>query len=309
VRVKRAVVGLGLVTSVYILALVWVDSRNQIFSRLPELMSAIPIMLAGALGSYFVRFLRWRWLLKRAGYDTPFAAGLFAYISGLAFTATPGKVGELVRIRYFESLGVPPSKVLAAFVLERGLDLLVVLGLACLFVRRQDLLMTVAAFTLCFVGVIVGVALRPGFIDWAIRRSERWGWTRIAKLGRVLHDGLVGCRTWFQPLDILVSALLGLIAWTLTSLSFVYLLDHLDLELPVLESLAIYPLSMLVGAASMLPGGLGSTEATIVALLSLYTANLSLAVLAAVGIRVSTLWFAMVCGLLAIVRLEARRVH
>jgi uncharacterized membrane protein YbhN (UPF0104 family) len=62
---------------------------------------------------------------------------------------------------------------------------------------------------------------------------------------------------------------------------------------------------MLVGAASMLPGGLGSTETTIVGLLSLYTANLSLAVLAAIGIRFSTLWFAIVCGVLAMLRLEA----
>jgi uncharacterized protein (TIRG00374 family) len=309
VRIKRAAASLGLVTIAYILVLVWVDSRNQIFSRLPDLASAVPMMLAGALASYFVRFLRWRWLLNRAGHGTPFAADLLAYMAGLAFTATPGKVGELVRIRYYDSLNVPPPKVLAAFVLERGLDLLVVLALACLFVRRQDLLMTVAGFTFCFIGMIVVLALHPGVFDWVIRRLAGWGFTRMARLCQFLRDGLVGCRTWFRPLDILVGALLGLIAWTLTSLSFVYLLDHLDLELPVLESLAIYPLSMLVGAASMLPGGLGSTEATIVALLSLYTADLSLAVLAAVGIRASTLWFAIVCGLLAILRLEARRTH
>jgi uncharacterized membrane protein YbhN (UPF0104 family) len=105
---------------------------------------------------------------------------------------------------------------------------------------------------------------------------------------------------------LLGGALLGLVAWTLTSLSFVYLTGHLDLQIPVQQALAIYPLSLLVGAVSMLPGGLGSTETTIVALLSLYTENLSLAVLAAIGIRFSTLWFAIVCGLLAIVRLEGQ---
>jgi uncharacterized protein (TIRG00374 family) len=309
VHAKRAAICLGLVTTAYILVLVWVDSRNQIFSRLPDLASAVPVMLAVALASYFIRFIRWRWLLTRAGHGTPFTADLLAYMAGLAFTATPGKVGELVRIRYYDSLGVPPPKVLAAFVLERGLDLLVVLALACLFVRRPDLLMTVAGFTFSFLGMIVVLALHPSVLDRVIRGLARWGFTRIARLGQFLRDGLIGCRIWFRPLDILVGAVLGLIAWTLTSLSFVYLLDHLDLQLPVLQSLAIYPLSMLVGAASMLPGGLGSTEATIVALLSLYTASLSLAVLAAVGIRVSTLWFAIVCGLLAILRLEARRAH
>jgi uncharacterized protein (TIRG00374 family) len=305
VRVNRAVIGLGLVTTLYVLVLVSIDSGNQIFNRLPELVSALPVMLAIALASYATRFVRWRWLLHRAGHVTPFTAGFLAYMAGLAFTATPGKVGELVRIRYYAPWGVPPSKVLAAFVLERGLDLLVVLALACLFVRSQDLLLMVAAFTFCFVGAIITLAMHPVALDWTICRLTLWKIRRIARLAQILRDGLVGCRTWFRALDMVVGALLGFVAWTLTSLSFVYLLDHLGLDIPVRESVAIYPLSMLVGAASMLPGGLGSTETTIVGLLSLYTANLSLAVLAAIGIRFSTLWFAIVCGVLAMLRLEA----
>ncbi|MEO6368880.1 MAG: lysylphosphatidylglycerol synthase domain-containing protein, partial [Steroidobacteraceae bacterium] len=120
-----------------------------------------------------------------------------------------------------------------------------------------------------------------------------------------LRDGLVGCRIWFHPLDLLVGAALGLAAWLITSLAFVYLVRHLGLPVPFPDALAIYPLAMLVGAASMLPGGFGSTEATIAAMLTLYGVALPLAVLAAVGIRLATIWFAIVCGLAAAIRLEA----
>jgi uncharacterized protein (TIRG00374 family) len=70
--------------------------------------------------------------------------------------------------------------------------------------------------------------------------------------------------------------------------------------------MAVYPLSMLAGAASMLPGGVGSTEATIVGLLSLFDVPLGVAALAAIGIRFSSMWFAVLCGFIALSILEYR---
>jgi len=67
---------------------------------------------------------------------------------------------------------------------------------------------------------------------------------------------------------------------------------------------SIYPLSMLAGAASMLPGGVGSTEVTIVGLLSMHDVPIGLATLAAVGIRLSSLWFAVVCGFMSLLGME-----
>ena len=119
-----------------------------------------------------------------------------------------------------------------------------------------------------------------------------------------LRDGVSGCRSWMTPLDISVSLLLGLIAACLNSFSFVWLLIHLGVSIPVLTGMAIYPMSMLVGAASMLPGGVGSTETAIVAILSNFDVPLWTATVAAIGIRLSTLWFAVICGLAAITILE-----
>jgi len=67
-------------------------------------------------------------------------------------------------------------------------------------------------------------------------------------------------------MDSAISLLLGIMAWGLTAASFAILLVWLDI--PLHSALAIYPLTMLAGAASMLPGGLGSTEATMVGLLA-----------------------------------------
>jgi len=54
----------------------------------------------------------------------------------------------------------------------------------------------------------------------------------------------------------------------------------------------------------MLPGGVGTTEATLVLVLGSYHVPTDLAVLAAVGIRIASLWFAVASGLLAVTFLE-----
>ena len=77
----------------------------------------------------------------------------------------------------------------------------------------------------------------------------------------------------------------------------------------VLALLALFPVAMLAGAASMLPGGLGSTEAILIALLTFSGAALAPASLAAVGIRLATLWLATVMGMAAFGWLEWRRAR
>jgi uncharacterized membrane protein YbhN (UPF0104 family) len=57
----------------------------------------------------------------------------------------------------------------------------------------------------------------------------------------------------------------------------------------------------------MMPGGVGSTEVTLVALLAHFEVPLATALLAAVGIRLMSLWFAIGCGFIAMGVLELLR--
>jgi uncharacterized protein (TIRG00374 family) len=305
-KIKGALLGFVLVTVLYVGALVWADAGQQ---RVPSALvwQALPVLLGLSLSSYAVRFARWHWLLVRAGHRTPPGPGFLAYLSGFAFTATPGKVGELFRMRYLVPRGVPAWRVLAAFVCERLFDLVAVLMLAALAIRRQDIFAVALAFVLLFLGLVLGLAWRPGVLSRLAARARRAGLRRIARLLRTLRNGLRGCRTWATPLDALVCLGSGLVAWSLTAASFVWLLSHLGVALPLGTAFSVYPLAMLAGAASMLPGGVGSTEATLVALLSWSAVPLATATLAAIGIRLATLWFAIVCGFVALGLLEWRR--
>ncbi|WP_375574981.1 lysylphosphatidylglycerol synthase transmembrane domain-containing protein [Paracidovorax oryzae] len=293
-------------TAAYVAALAWADARNQVFAQLPRVAAWMPGLAAMAFASYGLRYARWHWLLRRAGHGVPAMVGFAGYLAGFAFTATPGKVGELVRARYFTRWGVPASRTLSAFVYERALDLLTVALLAALAVPSGRLFGIVLAFVAGLIGAVAAVAARPRWLLRLAARMRAMGWRRTARTGRMLALGLAGCRLWLTPRDMAVSFGLGLAAWTLTAASFAWLLQGLDITVPLRAALSTYPTAMLAGAASMLPGGIGTTEATIVALLALHAVPLGTATLAAVGIRFATLWVAVACGFAAIGWLERR---
>jgi uncharacterized protein (TIRG00374 family) len=66
--------------------------------------------------------------------------------------------------------------------------------------------------------------------------------------------------------------------------------------LPLALAMSIYATSMLAGALSFMPGGLGGAEAVMVALLVWQGMDTGTAVAATLIIRLTTLWFAVVIG-------------
>jgi uncharacterized protein (TIRG00374 family) len=305
-KIGKALIGFLLLSIFYLAMLVWADSKNQILSLLPRLAHAIPVLIGISLCSYCFRYLRWRWLLRRSGHPVVWGYGFIAYIAGFAFTATPGKVGELIRIRYFTKVGVPQDISFGAFVYERALDLIVVLTLASLAISRKDLLIIAIIFVLIFIALLAIIACNSKLLTHLSTVFKGRSWFRLERIALTLRDGLVSCRSWFIPLDLAVSIGLGLAAWGITSYAFMWLLEDLAISISPLSAFSIYPLAMLAGAASMLPGGVGSTELTIVILLGFYGVAPTTAVLAAVGIRFATIWFSVLAGFVCMGLLEIK---
>lgn len=299
-KLAKAVWGYGLIIAIYVAMLLLVDTQKGFFEYAPMALAQLPVLMALALVSFVLRYLRWFLLLRWTDRVTPVWRGWLAYVSGFAFTATPGKVGELVRIRYFGRLNADASLVMSAFVFERALDLVVVLCLASLWVVDQKMLVLAASFVCLFLLAVGLVMFQPGCLGALASLFAAKGWLWMARLLRLVADGLVGCRVWLKPWPLLVSFLLGVGAWSVTAFAFVYLLNALKLDVPLLAAFSAYPLAMLAGAASMLPGGVGSTEAAIVVQLQRHGVPVGTALLAAVVVRMGTMWFSVVCGLVAV---------
>jgi uncharacterized membrane protein YbhN (UPF0104 family) len=303
-KIGPTVIGFGVLTVVYVGALVYIDRQNQVFEHGVDLASLLPKVAMFAFVSFVLRYVRWRWLLSRRNFRIRWVLGLLAYVSGFALTASPGKVGELVRVRYYGAMGVPADQVIACFVFERSLDLVVVMLLALLLAWLAPGVAAACAFV-AIVVIAVVVLSRSATLWISLAQSLRDArWYCLARLSLAVGSGLTGAMSFFRPYELTVSLTLGLAAWAIQSLGCVFLLDSLAIVVPPLAAFALYPLALLIGAASMVPGGIGTTEVAIAFLLHGFGVPLPRAALAAVGMRLSTLWFAIALGFLAIAILE-----
>jgi len=293
-----------LLSAGYVAALFWLDRGNGTFSRLSEVANLMALATVPVTASYLFRYWRWRWLLRRYGHQVPFAAGLAGYLAGFALTATPGKAGELLRIRYFARLGVPARRTIAVFVFERASDLLVILSLSLLAAPVFPTLGVLAAVVLAFVGLLFGAAAWPPLLDrltdLACRLPGRW-LQRPAQFALAAAKEVRGC---LGPRQFGQSMFAGLMAWGLTSAVFVGLCLGMGLDLDPSVAFGIYPLAMLVGALSFVPGGVGTTELAIVLMLDRLGVATADAVAVAVAARLVTLWYAILVGALAMIRAE-----
>lgn len=301
---KLPVVSLIFITLIYFSAIFWFDYKKNIFSNFFQITEVILILIFFSTLSYFLRYLRWLHLLKRTNYNLPILRSFFSYVSGFAFTASPGKIGELIRIIYFKRLGVQEYRTFSCFVYERLFDLIIVLALCLISIQNTSMLFFSITFVLLIFIVILLLSKKP-YIFSKIKLKNVY----VDSLLEFLEQGFEGIKIWINGIDILFSALLGILSWSLISCSFVYLCYFLGIELPFYVLFSIYPLALIVGAASMIPGGFGSTEATIIFLLTFNNIPIDLSILAAVGIRITTLWFAIIFGIFSMTFLEITKKH
>lgn len=259
-----------------------------------------------SLLNYGFRIIRWRHYLARLGWRLPLRFIGLTYIAGFAFTVSPGKVGEMARARYYSRLGISLPNVAGAFFIERLMDVMAMLVLAALLATaapRYHAAMWTAGIMV--VAVLAALALLP----WA--RMARWFETTprlprvIARFAAGTTKALGAARTLLSPGALLLGFVLGLAAWGLEGVGFFALGSMFPAgHLTVTVGAGIYAVAILVGAISFLPGGLGSTEAVMTALLAAEGFPVADALLVTIVCRIVTLWLAVLIGWAAVFSLR-----
>jgi glycosyltransferase 2 family protein len=303
---RRHALWMILALAAYALLILWFDRKTDGLATLGDILGSLALAAGLVFLSYVFRYQRWRWLFGAHAAALPWGHGLLAYLAGFALTVSPGKAGELLRIRYFRRFGVPAQRTFDAFVCERSLDLLVVAALGGLAASLSPLFVPVVAIVITIVLALTALARADGLRHRLHRwlGALRWRPLRVALIHSV--DATAALRLIGAPRRWLIGMAFGAPAWLLTSLAFLLVCAALGIVLPWPLALGIYPLAMLVGAFSFLPGGIGATEAAIVLMLQGLAVPLELAAAAAIGSRLASLWFAMAVGLLCVAVLELR---
>jgi glycosyltransferase 2 family protein len=261
-----------------------------------------------SLLNYGLRIVRWRAYLAGLGHPLGIAFTALTYTAGFAFTLAPGKLGELARARYYQRLGVPVAHVAAAFFVERLMDLLAMLGLAALlFVHTPRFrgaiwgAAGVIAAALCLV-VVLSSGKRAAAPGSRSRVPER-----LRGVLAMACSAVVGARRLLRPDLLLFGFGMGLFAWGLEGIGLGVLTSMVPgPQLALGDAVGMYAVAVLAGAFSLLPGGLGSTEAVLTALLATRGLPLAQAILITLVCRLVTLWLAVGLGWAAVWALRHR---
>jgi uncharacterized protein (TIRG00374 family) len=271
-------------------------------------VGGMAVALALSLVNYGLRFVRWQKFLELLGHRIYRAESLRIYIAGFGLTILPGKVGETIRSVMLKHHGVSFPESLAAFLSDQFSN---VISMLMLVVRGMWAYPQAKPMVMVLAVLIVAGLLVLQQTKW-LRALELFAQHKFpARLGRLIGHGieiiLHSGRCFSLPM-LLYSMLLGMVAWGAEGMAFFYVVNLLDGDISLQVALFIYAFSMLVGAFSFLPGGLGGAEASMVALLIFNHVAQPQAVAATVLVRLATLWFAVALGIIALTLPERKAI-
>ncbi|MGB3313614.1 MAG: lysylphosphatidylglycerol synthase transmembrane domain-containing protein [Albidovulum sp.] len=272
----------------------WQETRAQI-ARLTLWQGAV--LLALSLVNYVFRGLRWHLFTRRLGLPTTLGQNMRHFLGGFAMVVTPGRLGELVRMRWLRrETGWAFERTAPLALVDRASDLAAMALILGLSVSLTATGVTGAVPVTILALMAAYVATRPRLLAGCVTLAHRL----IGRLPRLFGRIRTAARSLdrFSGLGVTAPALgLGIIGWMAEGYAFHLLLGWMGADIGLMKAIAIFVFATLAGGLTGAPGGVGGAEAAMIALLALDGVPMDVSVPATAIIRVTTLWFALGVGM------------
>jgi uncharacterized protein (TIRG00374 family) len=292
--IHRGIVVVVLLACFYSVATLWAgrDAWDAIESG--SVRTGLLVIVALIAINILIRATRFYCYQRLVGWSVPVLPCVSAFVASLSATATPGKVGELIKFPLLRTrYPISMTEGLAIHLVERFGDLITIIVFAAAgLLIFTGLQIYVAVGALVAAGVAV-ICFQPAIHQALLARATRIPY--VQKLTPRLSMMSKTLQVLFKPLPVLIGGSLSVLAWACEAAALYLLLNLLDIPASLLVSFAIYGLSLLAGALSMMPGGLGGTE-VVMGMLLLKTGALANVALAVALFRICTLWFSSAIG-------------
>jgi uncharacterized protein (TIRG00374 family) len=308
--VFRVALGIAAGVAVYVGFTIWADAGRVGKALSGFHWSAAALACALAAANYLIRYGRWEYYLRVLGIRVRAADSALVFLAGFALTVTPGKLGEAIKAFLLrQSHKIPATRTAPIVIAERVVDLvaLLLLTLVGVFSFDVDRRFLVAGAVVVALGV-AAVSIEP-VAELALAVCGRLpGLRRAAPKLRELHGTTAAL---LRPTPLVAATALSIASWWLECLAFRVVVGGFEgATVSVRAATFIYASMTVAGALSFLPGGLGVTEAGMLALLVRFGTGIDRGAAAAATFvtRACTLWFAVAVGLVALIA-YARRKH
>jgi len=260
----------------------------------------LPLILFLVTASWCPVFIKWHFLLKNCEIDIPLTRSITVFLSGLAFDITPGKLGALMKSQILKtSFNIPRTKTVPIIVAEKLYDLIgaILASIIGIIILGMDFYLIIIAI-LALAVIFFFMFYRPASEIFFKRITKTKFFSKYVDNMSEFH-AIIQKSTNVKAATICI--LLGVTYWFIISAAAYYILMAFDVNiLDYLTVLAIYTTSILLGAISFVPAGIGVTEGSIAGLFTLNGIDVSTALILSVMIRVLTLWFSVSVGFIAL---------
>lgn len=297
---KWLAVAIAVAVVLYVAGSVWAgfEAVGDALANFSWIYFVIALLLT-VFGNYFLRLVKWHWLMLRLGVRISFADNALIFIAGLAMVISPFKAGELLKpylVR--ERTGVPMATTIPALIAERLTDGLAALMLAAIGVSHY------ASDSSIYVFGTIGVSLA----GVAVLMNERLSLWILGLIGRVpAAKGIAGkllemyraTRICLAPWPLLATTAISLVAWFAECWGYQLLWDGFGREVALGSATFLYAFATVAGGVS--PGGLGVADGLLVGMVeTILKLPKGEVVAAAILIRTATLWIGVLMGGIAL---------
>lgn len=259
----------------------------------------VPIIFSLTFISLIIRaFRQWK-LLDSIGIKISFKKNILLYFAGMSMIITPVGAGELIKSHFLkEKYGEPISKTAPIVFVERFQDLFAVITILFFtitihYVLHVSLIFVIGTILLAFLYFLMR---NNKFLE---KIRSRLSNVRILKKIMPSEEFNVTLIKLTNPKVLGVSWGISLISFLFDSLAVYFGLLAFGVDLGFLETAQIYYTSILAGAITFLPAGIGVTEASFAGLLVLEGLEIATASSIVLFTRLATIWFATILGFVA----------
>jgi uncharacterized protein (TIRG00374 family) len=222
-------------------------------------------------------------------------------------SVTPGKMGEVLKSYLLKEENNTPVSKSAPIILGERLTDFVSIVILCIigsyvFNYGKALILIIGVIFLATIILLSSRTLSLKIIGFFEKIKF------LKKHIRKIHNAYDGIYIMVKIKPLLIATFISLLSWSFECLGFYVVINVFSnssgLEINVLSATFIYAFSTLIGAIAMLPGGVGVTEASLTGLLVFSKIPKDLSVASTIMIRLATLWFAVLVGIVSIFILQ-----
>lgn len=299
-KIKRNIlITIGFAGLLYLAFTIYADFDNVVKTFKIFNWLWLPVLLLLSFLNYLTRFLKWDYYINMLDVKLRKIDSFSIFMSGLIMSVTPGKFGEVLKSYLVKKINETPiSKTAPIVFVERITDIisLILIALigAYIFDYGRNIIIGVGIF---FLLAVVFLSNKKITIP-ILTQLERIKFLKKYLIS--IQNAYESSYMLLQPKPLFYMVLISIVSWSFECTGYFIILNNFNADVSIFWASFSYAFATIVGSITMLPGGLGVTEGSLTLLLIEKGYAKDLAVASTFLIRIVTLWFAVLVGIVSV---------